>query len=128
VQFVMGGTETYEGGRAREIGARIVQARKELGGMRQEELADLIHVSVRSMQAYEAGEVVPYRKLKALETVLGKSMAWILHGEDTEPGLRNVDKQLVEVRDTLATIYESNQRRDQLLAEILEHLKLVSAP
>lgn len=83
------------------IGARVIQARKELGGMRQEELADLLKVSIRSMQAYESGEVVPYRKMKDLERVLGRSMAWILHGDEA---MQHRDRQLDEIRDALARI------------------------
>lgn len=63
------------------IGGRIAQARKETGGMTQEELAALLHVSVRSVQAYESGEVVPYRQMSELERVLGKPVAWFLHGD-----------------------------------------------
>lgn len=64
-----------------EIGNRIVQARREAGGMTQAELAALLHVSPRSVQAYEAGEVIPYRQLRDLERALGKPAAWFLHGE-----------------------------------------------
>lgn len=94
-------------GKTREIGERIVQARREAGGMRQEELADLIGVSVRSMQAYESGEVVPYRYLKELERVLGRPMAWILHGD-----------QAIEGSDrTLARIEQKLDRLLELLSE-----------
>lgn len=67
--------------RAKEIGNRIAQARRETGGMTQEELAALLHVSPRSVQAYEAGEVIPYRYLRDLERALAKPAAWFLHGE-----------------------------------------------
>ncbi len=90
-----------------EIGTRIAEARKELGGMRQEELADLIHVSVRSMQAYESGEVVPYRKLDDLEKILGKSKAWILHGE---AAVNDRDQQLEEISSKLDRILEILQK------------------
>lgn len=85
------------------IGERIAQARKELGGMRQEELADLIHVSVRSMQAYESGEVIPYRKLDELERILGRDKAWILHGDEA---VNMHDTQLAEINAKLAKILE----------------------
>jgi len=64
-----------------EVGMRIVQARKELG-LTQEELAELAGVSQRSMQAYETGEVIPYRKMREIAAVLETSPAWVLHGED----------------------------------------------
>lgn len=69
------------------VGQRLIAARRELG-MKQADVAELIHVSERSMQAYEADEVVPFRKLKELSEILDKPMAWILHGDraETTPG------------------------------------------
>lgn len=63
------------------IGERLIAARKDQG-MSQQEVADLIHVSSRSMQAYESDDVIPYRYLRELSEVLEKPMGWILHGED----------------------------------------------
>lgn len=96
----------------REIGERIVQARKELG-MRQVELADLVHVSERSMQAYERGEVFPWRFLSDISAVLGKSRDWILHGtEASEAGLP-------EVRAALEKIQRTLDRNVELLEQLL---------
>lgn len=69
------------------VGDRIKAARHDLG-MRQVELADLIHVTERTMQAYESDEVVPFRKLQSLSGVLDRPIAWILHGDKAtaEPG------------------------------------------
>lgn len=64
-----------------EVGERIVSARKEMG-LTQEELAELAGVSQRSMQAYETGEVIPYRKMREIANVLNVTPSWILHGED----------------------------------------------
>lgn len=63
-----------------EIGARIAQARKEAGGMTQDELADLLGVSMRSVQNYEAGEVVPWRHFELLGEIFNRSLSWFLHG------------------------------------------------
>ena len=79
--------------KAKEIGRRITQARQEAGGMTQRELGELIGVSERNIAAYETGEVTPYRFLRKLEEVLGRSAAWILHGEDAPVAK---DKQIVE--------------------------------
>lgn len=68
--------------KAKEIGERIAEARHEAGGMTQTELAALIGVSPRSVQAYELGEVLPYRQLKDLEHALGKPLGWFLHGDE----------------------------------------------
>lgn len=74
------------------VGARIIQVRKELG-LTQEELAELAGVSQRSMQAYETGEVIPYRKMREIAAVLQVSPSWILHGEEEEP-----DGEVVELK------------------------------
>ena len=68
---------------AAEVGARIIAARKELG-LTQEELAELAGVHQRSMQAYETGEVIPFRKMREITQVLQVSPTWILHGEEEE--------------------------------------------
>lgn len=63
------------------VGKRIAQARHEAGGMTQRELADLLGVTERSVAAYEAGEVIPYRFNKELESLLEKPRGWFLHGD-----------------------------------------------
>jgi transcriptional regulator with XRE-family HTH domain len=66
-----------------EIGARIKRAREEKG-LRQEDLADLINVSTRTIQGYEAGETSQYRRLKAIGEVTGRPVEWFLHGDRPE--------------------------------------------
>lgn len=96
-------TEDY----AREVGQRIIAARREFG-MSQKELAELVQVSERSMQSYESGQVVPYRKLKDLAMVLNVSTSWILHGEaakesagDLAPILERISEQLDRIVEAL---------------------------
>lgn len=100
--------------KAIEIGQRIVAARLELGGMKQEELAELIGVSQRSMQAYESGEVIPYRKMKDLERVLQRPMAWIIHGDEAVVGK---DEQLARIESKLDELLDisrgSGRKRQQ---------------
>lgn len=67
------------------IGRRIAQARRE-AGLTQEELGQLIGVTTRSIQGYEAGSVIPYRHLRRLEEVTGKPRGWLLYGENGGPG------------------------------------------
>lgn len=67
-----------------EIGARLKHARLELG-LTQEELADLVGVSTRSWQGYEAGDVVPYRHMQKIAEITRKSVAWLIHGDTDEP-------------------------------------------
>jgi transcriptional regulator with XRE-family HTH domain len=65
---------------AREIGARIAQARRERG-LTQEELAMISSFSKRALQDYEAGLRVPYRHMRELSLLLGRSVEWFLHGD-----------------------------------------------
>lgn len=87
--------------KAKEVGARILLARKEAGGMTQRELADLLGVVERSMHAYESGEVLPYRHLPRLEQIFGRSVSWFLHGEEElvhETELKAIRRELEEMR------------------------------
>lgn len=67
-----------------EIGDRIRQAR-ERAGLRQEDLADLIEMSTRQVQNYEAGESKQYGKLKAIAGATGVTVEWLLHGDPEAP-------------------------------------------
>lgn len=64
------------------IGQRIAQARRESGGMTQPELADVLNVTVRQLQNYEAGETVPWKHFQTLERVFKRPLQWWLHGEE----------------------------------------------
>jgi transcriptional regulator with XRE-family HTH domain len=60
-----------------EVGRRIAVARN-AAGLTQEELANRLGVTRRSVQGYEAGSVAPFRHLDVLSQVLGRSSAWFL--------------------------------------------------
>lgn len=90
--------------KGRAIGARIEEARKEMGGMTQRELGELIGVSERSVQAYEAGEVIPYRLIRDIERAVGRSAAWLLHGD---AAIVDHNGQLNEVLERLDKIQAS---------------------
>ncbi len=84
---------------AAAVGRRIAQARREAGGMTQETLAELLCVCRRSVQAYEAGERIPYRHLPRLAAVFERPASWFLHGEEpahstTEDGDDEILKRL----------------------------------
>ena len=83
---------------AREIGERIAQARKEAGGMSQEELAALATFSKRSLQDYETGVTIPYKHLRELGRLLARSPEWFLYGDDSEDdAIGRLEGQLGEV-------------------------------
>ena len=87
--------------KAIEIGKRIAEARREAGGMTQEELGELVGVTVRSIAAWELGDVIPYRHLKELEKATGADAAWLLHGTESTD-VR--DRQLDEINSKLDEI------------------------
>jgi transcriptional regulator with XRE-family HTH domain len=79
---------------AEEIGARIAQARREADGMTQEQLADLLGLSTRSVQDYEAGTTMPYKYLSRISGITGRSVEWLLRG-DPEPETRELLEDIV---------------------------------
>lgn len=92
---------------AQDIGGRIRQARHETG-LTQEELADLVGVSTRSLQGYEGGDVVPYRHMGRIAEITTRSVAWLLHGEtetvspSVTERLDRIEEQLDEIRGLLS--------------------------
>jgi transcriptional regulator with XRE-family HTH domain len=63
-----------------EVGRRIAIARN-AAGLTQEELANRLGVTRRSIQGYEAGRVAPFRHLDRLSELLDRSTGWFLLGE-----------------------------------------------
>lgn len=94
--------------KAKEVGQRIAQARAEAGGMSQEELAVLVGLSKRSVQAHELGEVIPYKFLRDYERALAKPAAWLLHGDVAVVGREREFEELREIlgdmKNTLSAI------------------------
>lgn len=78
------GQTRQQGTDARAIGRRIAQARKE-AGFTQRQLADRLVVTSRSVQSYESGAVVPYKRLNALAEILKQPVSWFLSGEASKP-------------------------------------------
>ncbi len=102
-----------KGIKATEIGRRIKLARKESGGMTQRELGDLLGVTERSVAGYEAGEVIPYRFLRQLESALNRPAAWILYG----------DEAAMNTLDTLPSILRRLEEIEAVQRQILQALK-----
>jgi transcriptional regulator with XRE-family HTH domain len=101
-QQVMSTTHNHDGTSAAAgpegIGRRIKERRMGLG-MEQEELASLIHKSVRSVSAYETGEMNPYRVLDDLAFALGVSKSWLYYGDEGFEG-EETKKLLSEIVKT----------------------------
>lgn len=88
---------------AREIGARIAQARRERG-MTQDDFAEITTFSKRSLQDYEGGVTIPYKHLRELSRLLRRPEDWFLYG-DTEPSAVTVD-QAAALRSEVAELRE----------------------
>jgi transcriptional regulator with XRE-family HTH domain len=90
---------------AAAVGRRIMLARREAGGMTQETLAELLCVCKRSVQAYEAGQRIPYRHLPRLSEVFERPASWFLHGEeDARSGPPDRDDEILERLDLHAQV------------------------
>lgn len=108
---------------AREIGERIALARKEAGAMTQQQLAELLNVSTRSVQDYEAGTTIPWPYFQRLETIFKHSMMWFLHGdEDGQPA--EVQRLLQELSESVDRLAESQG----LMLDRLERIESALAP
>ena len=66
------------------VGRRVAEARRR-AGLTQRELADGLGVTVRSVQLYESGSVIPYKHLRRIELLTQTRPGWIL-GEDKLKG------------------------------------------
>lgn len=86
-----------EDGQPKQIGERLTDARHQ-AGMTQEELGDLVGVSTRSIAAYEAGDIVPWRHMKKLAEYLGQPVAYLIHGEAADTAY---DMQLERILEEL---------------------------
>jgi transcriptional regulator with XRE-family HTH domain len=106
---------------SKEIGKRIAQARREADGMTQRELADLLAVTERSVAAYEAGDVVPYRFMRQLEEVLQRPAAWLLYGEDAVPAVQT--EQIEAIVEMMNSLEKKLDRRLKEIVKLLEQSK-----
>ncbi len=87
---------------AKEIGARLRQARNERG-LTQDELAVMGSFSKRSLSDYENGITVPYRHLREMSRLLKKPEEWFLYGDEPGPAVEE-DRLRQIIRDELAPV------------------------
>lgn len=105
---------------AREIGQRIAQARLEAGGMTQEDLAEALNVSKRSLQAYEAGTTIPWKHFKRLEQIFDRRLDWFIRGEEPARAQQGVDDALVELSEQVQGMKEDQAEMRSLVDQIAE--------
>ena len=110
-------TDDVTGQSLRQIGALVRDARRH-HGLTQEQLAERVGVTQRSIQGYEAGAVVPYKHFKRLEEVTGRTLAWFL-GREEDAGASN----LADVGERLVALVEQVAAEAERLAEIAARLE-----
>lgn len=104
----------------RLIGSRITAARRE-SGLTQREIAELLGVTIRTIQNYESGAVIPYRHLRRIEAITHRRSGWILEGNQANDALVDTIAALQHTMDRhhalLNTHLESLRRQTELLRE-----------
>ena len=107
------------------VGERLRLARNE-AGMRQIDVAELVGVTERSIQAYENDEVIPYRFVNQMAEIFDRSVAWILHGDEATKTPGDVtpllEEMLVELR-TIAKALNSTPARPRATAKTTSKTK-----
>lgn len=106
----------------RQIGLRIAAARRETG-LTQAEFARLVGVTSRSVQAYEAGKIVPWRHLDRLEEITHRPRSWFLRGSEQvepTPAATELEERLVQLVGQVASEAERLFEATARLAELLE--------
>jgi transcriptional regulator with XRE-family HTH domain len=101
------------------IGARIAQARK-AQGLTQRDFAELLGVTVRSLQHYEAGTIVPYRHFPRMEAVTSKRPGWFL--QDMHEGYASA-AALQALKTQLTGHLEILEERIRSLADNIDRLR-----
>jgi transcriptional regulator with XRE-family HTH domain len=106
----------------REIGLRIAAARRE-SGLTQAEFAKLVGVTSRSVQAYEAGKIVPWRHLDRFEEITRRPRSWFLRGSaepEPAPATTELEERLVLLVSRVASEAERLFEVTARLADLLE--------
>jgi transcriptional regulator with XRE-family HTH domain len=102
----------------RQICARIKQARTE-AGFTQEEMADLLGMTMRGYQNYES-ERVPWRKLGQIAELAGVTEMWLIRGDPAASnGANPAEPTLPEVLQRLDSLEGSVESLRQVVLRAL---------
>jgi transcriptional regulator with XRE-family HTH domain len=97
----------------RDITKRIRQARQE-AGLTQPQMADVLDVAGRTYQNYE-DDRVPWALMGRISDVTGRSLRWLLHGEDdAEPSM--------EIMQRIGRLEISQERIEAKLDALARHV------
>ena len=90
--------------------------------MTQEQLAELLNISTRSLQDYEAGVTVPWRHLQTLETIFRRPLGWFLHGAGDRREVGAPDELVAAVRELTAGVAALRADQERFRSETAERL------
>lgn len=98
----------------RQICQRIKQARKG-AGLTQQEMADLLDLTLRGYQNYEKARA-PFRRLDDIARLTGVSQEWLLHGEPKAQPQGDLQAELsANVAELTTAMAEALRRLERIL-------------
>lgn len=97
-----------------ELGSRIKTAREQ-AGLTQDDLADIVGLSMRQIQNLESGTSKPYKHLATIAEATGRSVEWLLHGD--APTSADEDRLREIVREEVSGL---QAQLDRILARLQE--------
>ncbi|WP_063354356.1 helix-turn-helix domain-containing protein [Acetobacter oryzifermentans] len=102
------------------MGQRM-RTQRELLGFTQAKLASIIGVSENAITQYESGRSSPRReRLAALAQALGKSIGWLLTGNEPE---EEVKAQTVAEKDILKAVRDLPPEQQDFILKMVQGLK-----
>ncbi|RCL04682.1 hypothetical protein BJI49_12635 [Acetobacter pasteurianus] len=100
---------------------RRMRTQRELLGFTQAKLASIIGVSENAITQYESGRSSPRReRLAALAQALGKSIGWLLTGNEPE---EEVKAQTVAEKDILKAVRDLPPEQQDFILKMVQGLK-----
>lgn len=100
-----------------------VQAKRDESGLTQQEVADLMNVTVRTVQYWESQKrpIVQMDRLDELARTIGTTKFWLLHGADL-PGSAEDAATLAEIVRRLGALEDQVEQQGQVTAKSVDAL------
>lgn len=111
--------------------AQRIQAARNEAGLKQHELADILHVHSHTIQNWESQKapITPWDRLGEIANALGVTKQWLLHGEDQPNHLQPAPpvELLQEVGESVESLMASQESVHGRLTEVLDRLARIEA-
>lgn len=108
------------------IAQRIQRSRIE-AGLKQHELADVLHVHAHTIGNWESQKapITPWDRMGELAEALGVTKQWLLHGEENQ--VAPPVELLQEVAEAAESLMSSQESVHERLGEVLDRLARIEA-